>query len=510
MDNKRRKLDANFYPLAFPCGDVCNTPVSLSNTQLFELKILPPGECIEWSHDLVLVFHWIMREPVVLITGPAGTGKSFLLRQTVSILREHTTARFAVCAPTGISAINCGGVTLHSFIAMGLAREPIHILIKKLGTMAGRRCKKNLNSVDVLCIDECFAVNPDLFVKFDLLCRAARCNNKPFGGIKLILVGDALQLPPVQTVTNGATALYIFQTDIWKSLSIPRVCLRKMHRQADPQFVRILNEIRVNALTPSSISALKSRVGLECPLNITRLATYIKDADSYNKKQLAMLHTEPVTYTGNYYISPVCPTKEISVLDRDAAMYQLHSISTRNKHFPVPDNVTLKEGALVILTVKVNERLCNGSSGIVRQLNDHDVTVDFGTDVIKIEKTCFSTGIGKTGLLCFTQIPLSLGYSITIHKSQGLTLDNVLVDDKAFACAQYYVAMSRVRKLSNVYLTRFTLKCIRVNPDAIQFQSDHTFSTLCSTWVHKHTPLYTCLTSRLFDPNILTSVDAFL
>jgi ATP-dependent DNA helicase PIF1 len=510
MDNKRRKLGANLYPLAFPCGDVCNTPVSWSNTQLFELKIPPPGECIEWCHDLVLVFHWIMREPVVLITGPAGTGKSFILRQAVSILREHTSVRFRVCAPTGIAAVNCGGVTLHSFIAMGLAREPIHVLIRKLATPAGRRCKNNLNSVDVLCIDECFAVDPDLFVKFDLLCKAARCNNKPFGGMKLILVGDALQLPPVQTYTKGEAALYIFQTDIWKSLSVPRVCLRKMHRHADPGFARILNEVRVNALTPSSISELKSRVGCKRPLKITYLATYVKDADSYNQHQLALLHTAPVTYTGTYHVRPMCSTKAISLPDREAAMYQLQATATRNKHFPVPDNITLKVGALVILRANINERLCNGSSGIIQQLNDHYVTVDFGTEVMQVVQVCFSSEIGKTGSLVFMQVPLSLGYSITIHKSQGLTLDNILVDDKAFTCAQYYVALSRVRKLSNVYLTSFTLRCIKVNPDAIQFQSDDTFSTLCSTWADNHTPLNTWLTSRLFDPNILINVDAFL
>jgi ATP-dependent DNA helicase PIF1 len=510
MNNKRRKLEENLYPLAFPCGDVCNTAVSWSNLQLFELKKLPPGERIEWSHDLALVFHWTMRYPVMLITGPAGTGKSFLLRQTVSILREHTSVRLGVCAPTGIAAVNCGGVTLHSFIAMGLAREPIHVLLQKLGTWAGRKCKENLNSVDVLCIDECFAINPDLFVKFDLLCKAARGNNRPFGGMKLILIGDALQLPPVQTPASGPTVVYIFQTAIWQSLSIPRVSLRKMHRQSDPQFVRILNEIRINALTPSSIVALKSRVGCELPPKITRLATYVKDADAYNHQQLALLPAAPLTYTGNYHIAPACPSKEMSAADNDAAIYQLQATTTRNRHFPVPDSIILKVGALVILRVNVNSRLCNGSSGIVLQLSDDYAIVDFGTEVVHVMNVRFTNDVGKTGLLCFTQMPLSLGYSITIHKSQGLTLDDALIDDKAFACAQYYVAISRVRKLSNVFLTRFTLNCIKVNAAAIQFQADPTFSTFCSTWVNSHTPLYKWLTSPLFEPHILTGIDAFM
>jgi ATP-dependent DNA helicase PIF1 len=510
MNNKRRKLGDDLYPLAFPHGDICNTPVSWSNSQLFELNKLPPGECIEWSHDLALVFHWIMRYPVTVITGPAGTGKSFLLRQTVSILRQHTRVRLGVCAPTGIAAVNCGGVTMHSFIAMGLAREPIHVLLQKLGTWAGRKCKENLTSVDVLCIDECFAVNPDLFVKFDLLCKAARGNNRPFGGMKLLLIGDALQLPPVRTSTSGTIAVYIFQTDIWKSLDIPRVSLRKMHRQSDPQFVRILNEIRVNALTPSSILELKGRVGCELPLKITRLATYVKDADAYNHQQLSLLPAAPVTYTGKYHIAPACPSKKMSIADNDAAMYQLQSTDTRNKHFSLPDNIILKVGALVILRLNLNARLCNGSSGIVLELSEDYVTVDFGTEVIQLIEVCLSKDIGKTGLLCFTQIPLSLGYSITIHKSQGLTLDNALVDDKAFACAQYYVAVSRVRKLSNVFLTRFTPNCIKVNAAAIQFQSDPTFSTFCSTWKDGRSPLYKWLTSPLFEPHILTVIDAFL
>jgi hypothetical protein len=384
--------------------------------------------------------------PVVFVTGNAGTGKTTLIRY----LRRTLNKRMVVVAPTGVAALNIDGVTIHSFF-----RLPPKIHEERdIPRLADRHLYQAL---DLLVIDEISMVRCDLLDSIDLFLRKNRSNHAPFGGVQVLLVGDLFQLPPVVPEHEGAvlaargyTSPYFFSSFSLEQTEMACVELTTFYRQSDPRFIALLNNIRIDENTDAAVDEINQRCldDADVEQDVMLTATN-RVADHINDARLEALggteHTLVGTLKGRF------------VLGRD--------------RLPSPDTLTLRHSARVMFTKNDEERRwVNGSIGIVRDISDDCVRVEMlgetggrVHDVVPVTWQTYtytydpllSTIVGEvTGE--YTQFPLMLAWACTIHKSQGKTLESVLVDlgSGAFASGQAYVALSRCRGMDGIRLAR--------------------------------------------------------
>jgi len=370
----------------------------------------------------------------VFITGSAGTGKSFLLNQ----LREKYD--LTVTASTGAAAVNVSGTTIHSFSGVGIGDKPAQALYYQM-----RQGKRDaIQTCKMLAIDEISMLSAEMLDLIDAVFKLVRKSEEPFGGIQVIVIGDFLQLPPV---SKDGNCRFAFESLAWEQAQFKVILLDKIYRQTDASFLDVLNNIRVG--NPVEISSNTT------PGNDTiRLYSVNSLADSYNLQKLRELKTPNFFYAA--YDSG--DAKGIALID---------------KHSLAPKELYLRVGARVMLLInKFDFGLVNGSMGTVVNLTPGEATVRFddGGTISLGAEVASRVVVNKEEIARRTQIPLRLAWAISIHKSQGMTLDKVFIDCQGiFESGQVYVALSRVRKKEGLTLVNFRPEMVKANMKAVEF-----------------------------------------
>jgi hypothetical protein len=395
----------------------------------------------------------------VFLTGAPGAGKTHVLNRFINYLRSKNVPA-AVTAPTGIAATHIGGLTLHSWSGLGVREHVDQNVIEHL--LKKSYLLKRFEKTEVLIIDEVSMLTPQLFEAVDELMRNVRFSNEPFGGMQVVLTGDFFQLPPISK--NGVRR-FVWQTDAWGRLN-PKVCyISERHRHNDDDLIRLLDEMRSNDISELSYEVLQNCMNCQLPKDIvpTRLYTHNLDVDRINEAELHKLpgriHRFGVVTKGR---KPLCERMLQGSL--------------------IAQPLELKKGAAVMF-IKNNfeQGYVNGSLGTVIDFDEESgyplVKLSNG-DIILAEPAEWSTEdeSGKK-LASIAQVPVRLAWAITVHKSQGMTLDAAEVDlSKAFEPGHGYVALSRVKDLRGLRLLGFNQMALSV--DAAVLENDHALQRL--------------------------------
>ena len=430
----------------------------------------------------------------LFMTGAGGTGKSHTIRAIVAWARDAG-LRCSVTAMTGCAALllGLGAKTLHSWAGIGLAREAPHELAEAV--KRNRRAARRWIDTQLLIVDEVSMMTPELLEKLDLVGRRIRKRpDLPFGGLKLVLAGDFCQLPPVVKGVSGEQ-VFVFESPTWRTVVDETVELVQILRQRDPVFQQLLSEARMGRLTPESIKVLEDRMGLpwqENEIRPTLLFTRNAEVDAINKKNMEALEGErrrfevqttvmdkQVRKAGDAYT----PASMVGPDDPDVAI----ALEKLDTDAPYDPHLDLAVGAQVMLLVNMDQDrgLVNGSRGVLTGFTPGGLPmVRFlatqGSVIVDRANWWLTDydGIGRS------QIPLRVAYAITIHKSQGATLDSALVDigSSTFEYGQAYVALSRVQTLFGLYVWKLDPRKIRAHPAVVAFYEELTASrTLAAT-----------------------------
>ncbi len=390
----------------------------------------------------------------IFLTGKAGTGKTTFLKY----IRNNCPKQMAVVAPTGVAAINAGGVTIHSFFQLPL--EPFfpepnarHQLISRLRFNTEK--KKILLELEILIIDEISMVRCDILDAIDTVLRHVRQRNEKFGGVQLLFIGDMLQLPPVikdqewNQLTEYYGGHYFFDSQVLKEEPPVYIEFDKIYRQSDERFINVLNQVRNNELNEDGLAILESRYQPTFRRNkkdgYIILTTHNNKANSINIEELADIDNKIYSYQAEV-------VEEFS-----------------ERAFPADELLQLKEGAQVMFirndSAENGKRFFNGKIGTVARLDNEKIFVQCEDEPYEIEvqkekweniRYTLDKSTRKLDsevLGSFTQFPLRLAWAITIHKSQGLTFEKAIIDaGEAFAPGQVYVALSRCTNLEGMVL----------------------------------------------------------
>ncbi|PHH73603.1 hypothetical protein CDD80_3713 [Ophiocordyceps camponoti-rufipedis] len=464
-------------------------------------KAVPITLSTEQLHVLDLV---VKKGRSVFFTGPAGTGKSVLMKSIIRELKDkhrRDPERVAVTASTGLAACNIGGITLHSFSGIGLGKEDAQTLVKKI--RRNPKAKKRWERTKVLIIDEVSMVDGALFDKLSTIGRILRNNGRPWGGIQLVITGDFFQLPPVPDNSNQEPTKFAFDASTWSTSIDHTIGLTQVFRQRDPKFAGMLNELRLGKISSDTEEAFKS---LSRPLifddgvDSAQLYPTRQQVESSNEKRLRELpgqvHRFQATDSGD-------PTIKDKLLVNMMA----------------PKSLDLKINAQVMLIKNLDDTLVNGSLGKVIAFSDEN-TFEMSSDAPREEameddlakakrklasfshdpegasrgsKPLFpvvrfiSTGGKPRVILCQpeewkvelpngevqakrAQLPLILAWALSIHKAQGQTLERVTVDlGRVFEKGQAYVALSRATTQEGLRVLGFNKSKVMAHQRVIEF-----------------------------------------
>lgn len=440
----------------------------------------------------------------IFLTGKAGTGKTTLLKEIVNSTHKNT----VIVAPTGIAALNAGGVTIHSFFHFPLAafipdavNPPIfseyvkfenRVSIKKHFRMSNMRRSLFLN-LELLIVDEVSMLRADVLDAMDFMLQTIRRNNKPFGGVQLLFIGDLLQLPPVvkneewEVLRRYYEGSYFFHSNVIQGNPPLYIELDKVYRQSDDAFIQILNNLRNNTITPANLQVLNQYVNPTFDQQKTAgyitLTTHNAKADTINSDSLEALEAKPYTFQAE--VVGEFPTNI----------------------YPIENQLQLKVGAQVIFIkndLSFEKKYYNGKMGIVQKLSPSEIYVKFPEEnqVIEVERYEWQNirykvnpntkEIEEELLGTFTHYPLKLAWAITVHKSQGLTFEKAILDvSKVFLPGQAYVALSRLKSLQGlVLLTPIQMNGLKNDYDVMQYAKNKADKETLEEEIHKQTLLF--------------------
>lgn len=455
-----------------------------------------------FSDEQHLCFEKYLNNENIFITGPAGTGKSYLIKTIVNDA-EKKEKKIKVCAMTGCAAIllQCKATTLHMFSGIGLANKDNASIIEELFTK--KRTKlKNWRKLDILIIDEVSMMSLKILLLLDEIAKKINKNDKPFGGIQVIFTGDFYQLSPVfNNEKEREASMYCFQHPLWNQI-FPKenqIVLQTIFRQNDKMILKILKYVRKGQITNNTIKALESRIFNKDKLNLikkekilTILSPIKRDVDLINLNEYSNLKSD-IENTYNIKYIDLNALDNIKDIDFDAnkanELFQLYINSNPfiKKEYEflannilADNNLKLKIGTHVMCIVNLNLygtfQIANGSQGIVVDFNNENLPyVKFNNIEKPILITPYTWKSEHNKRVGVSQLPLIYAWAITIHKSQGVTLENAIIDigSNIFADGQTYVALSRVKSLEGLYLTHFDYKKIKCNPLVKRFYGDN-------------------------------------
>lgn len=414
----------------------------------------------------------------VFLTGAPGAGKTYVLNEFIHRARANG-ASVAVTASTGIAATHINGQTIHSWSGVGIASA---LSDQLMSTIRSRR-KKKIVATDVLVIDEVSMMHAWLFDMVDEVCRRLRRDTRPFGGLQVVLSGDLFQLPPVSVSGRNHDLIapspefmvarerylkagknpegFITESLVWEALD-PTICyLTEQHRQDDGKLLGILSDIRSGDVNDGDRDLLVTRLGAvpEDGEPVVNLYPINKQADQLNNARLFAIHEEPHVYEA----TSAGPANLVERLKNNML---------------APEHLILKTGAAVMAVRNdPDHQFVNGSLGRVRgfttKSNGGWPIVQFENGkVVTMKPNCWEMQDGETVLASVNQVPLRCAWAITIHKSQGMTLDRAMMDlSRTFAPGMGYVALSRVQNLEGLFLTGVNERMFLVSPEAVSLDS---------------------------------------
>lgn len=393
----------------------------------------------------------------IFLTAAGGGGKSFLLNQ----LRTAIPDRITVTATTGVAALNVNGATLHSTLGLGLGKKSVKSLVQGLNAYK----LDFLNRIKVLAIDEISMLSGELLDKCNEFLKLARMDSRPFGGIQVILIGDFCQLPPVDT--ENTTKDYCFYSKAWQELNLACFELKHNFRQEnDLIYANVLSNLRIGKIYQDGIDLIKSR-DVNVPDGVPRLYATNAEVRQYNYDRLVELGNPIKEFKATYHTS-------IDGIKRNEQYF--NSLVDKMKNSSVAEDVlSICEGARVMLTrnLDLENGLVNGSLGYVDSFcEDGSILVEFDNGENRWIKKAEMDMVDAEGKVLITQVqyPLKLANALSVHKSQGCTLDKVFIDfDRFFEVNQAYVALSRVKSSKGLYVKNFKLSALKFAPQVLQF-----------------------------------------
>ncbi len=424
----------------------------------------------------------------IFLTGKAGTGKTTFLRT----LKEHSNKRIVVLAPTGVAAINAQGVTIHSFFQLPFTPFVPEMNIQTKFDFSKEK-RRIIKTLDLLIIDEISMVRADVLDAIDTIMRRFRNYNKPFGGVQLLMIGDLQQLTPVVTLQDSPILQqhyptpYFFSSKALALINYVTIELTTVFRQQDPTFIHLLNNIREGKLSSNDIQLLNTRYNpnFRSPLgsDYILLTTHNNIADNYNAMQLVRIAEQSYSF--------IATTKG----------------TFPKTSYPAEKTLTLKRGAQVMfIRNDSNGQYYNGKIAHVVDISSNAIFVKSPGEekVIEVKQEVWENTkyiLNETTKQIeveiqgtFTQYPLRLAWSITIHKSQGLTFEHAIIDaGKSFAAGQVYVALSRCKSIEGLVLKSFITEESIINDEQVD-----QYMALQQRIAHEQVPLLDTLKEEYY------------
>ncbi len=398
----------------------------------------------------------------VFLTGEPGSGKTHTVNAYVRWLREHDIEP-AITASTGIAATHIGGMTIHAWSGIGIKEALTKYDLRMIA--ANERVVKRMRRAKVLIVDEVSMLSANTLTMVDAACREVLSKTEPFGGLPVVLVGDFFQLPPIvkrqeaeagqMAFAEEASPIFAYDSPAWARADLTVCYLEEQHRQDDPEFLGILSAIRQNTFDETHLAHIAKRMTslATAPKNAPKLFTHNADVDRINAEMLKRL-----------------PGAENSFLMTSQGSAKL--AATLIKNCLSPETLLLKINAAVMFT-KNNQKegYVNGTLGTVvgfNSTNGYPLVETRGRRRIEVEPVEWMVEENDRPLARIKQIPLRLAWAITVHKSQGMSLDEAVMDlRECFAFGQGYVAISRVRQLAGLHLLGWNERAFQVHPEIL-------------------------------------------
>lgn len=446
----------------------------------------PKEECennqIRLSTRQHQVLFTIMNKNSVFFTGAAGTGKSFIIKVLQDVM-EHLgkSDKIAFTAPTGVAACNIRGMTIHSWAGIGLAKDPLHILVGRVHS--NRDASKRWKETEILVIDEVSMLSSDILEALSEIGKRIRNNPKPFGGLQVILCGDFFQLPPVG-LSNKVK--FCFESEIWNELfdhENGMIVLDKVFRQKDNEFVRLLNELRRGEVSSTTNSIILKKIEQQKKSNEN-------NNNIYNNTEM-LKHDDNIVptklFSTNKDVNQMNLEELLKLPSDDCFKYEVKKIEGSERDYEqlkancrAPELLELRLGSQVMLLKNKDTAsgLVNGARGVVvgfdgRNRGEPYPLVRFSSlsEAIVIERDTWDIRSGDRTLAILSQVPLMLAWAVSMHKAQGMTIPLLQVSfNGIFEYGQAYVALSRATDLQGLSLTgTFRKEAVKAHPQVKQF-----------------------------------------